>query len=57
MRWSTIVLRTQIPSDQERNIFQKRWHLVRFQILTAGIMKFRVLWDVAPCSLVEWTGV
>jgi hypothetical protein len=26
---------------------------VRFQILTAASMKFRVVWDVAPCSHVE----
>jgi hypothetical protein len=25
--------------------------VVRFQVLTASIMKFRVFWDVAPCSL------
>jgi hypothetical protein len=27
--------------------------LVRFQVLTATSMKMAVLWDVAPCSLVE----
>jgi hypothetical protein len=27
--------------------------MVRFQVLTADIMKITVLWDVAPCSLVE----
>jgi len=26
---------------------------VRFQVLTAASMKFRVFWDVAPCSHVE----
>jgi hypothetical protein len=26
---------------------------VRFQVPTAAIMKFRVLWDVAPCSHIE----
>jgi hypothetical protein len=28
-------------------------HVVRFQVLTAASMKFRVVWDVAPCSHVE----
>jgi hypothetical protein len=28
---------------------------VRFQALTAASMKFRVFWDVAPCSLVEFS--
>jgi hypothetical protein len=27
-------------------------YYVRFQVLTAASMKFRVFWDVAPCSLV-----
>jgi hypothetical protein len=27
---------------------------VRFQVLTAASMKFRVLWAVAPCSHVEY---
>jgi hypothetical protein len=26
---------------------------VRFQLLTAASMKFRVFWDVAPCSQVD----
>jgi hypothetical protein len=26
---------------------------VRFQVLTAASMKFRIFWDVAPCSHVE----
>jgi hypothetical protein len=26
---------------------------VRFQVLTAASMKFRVFWDVAPCNHVE----
>jgi hypothetical protein len=26
---------------------------MRFQVLTAANMKFRVIWDVAPCSHVE----
>jgi hypothetical protein len=26
---------------------------VRFQVLTAASMKFRVFWDLAPCSHVE----
>jgi hypothetical protein len=26
---------------------------MRFQVLTAASMKFRVFWDVVPCSLVE----
>jgi hypothetical protein len=26
---------------------------MRFQVLTAAYMKFRLFWDVAPCSLVE----
>jgi hypothetical protein len=26
---------------------------VKFQVLTAASMKFRVAWDVAPCSHVE----
>jgi hypothetical protein len=26
---------------------------VRFQVLKAASMKFRVFWDVAPCSHVE----
>jgi hypothetical protein len=28
-------------------------HCLRFQVLTAASMKFRVFWDVAPCSHVE----
>jgi hypothetical protein len=27
--------------------------VLRFQVLTAASMKFRVFWDVAPCSHVE----
>jgi hypothetical protein len=27
--------------------------VVTFQVLTASSMKFRVFWDVAPCSQVE----
>jgi hypothetical protein len=30
-----------------------RLNYVRFQVLTAASMKFRVLWDVAPYSHVE----
>jgi hypothetical protein len=26
---------------------------MRFQVLTAASMKFRVFWDVAPCSHIE----
>jgi len=26
---------------------------VRFQVLTASSMMFRVFWDVAPCSHIE----
>jgi hypothetical protein len=26
---------------------------VRFQVLTAASVKFRVFWDVAPCSHIE----
>jgi hypothetical protein len=26
-------------------------YCVRFQVLTAVSMKFRVVWDLAPCSL------
>jgi hypothetical protein len=28
-------------------------HFVRFQVLTAASMKFRVFWHIAPCSQVE----
>jgi hypothetical protein len=28
-------------------------YFVRFQVLTAANMKFRIFWDVAPCSHVE----
>jgi hypothetical protein len=36
------------------NLTLKRTVLfVRFQVLTATSVKFRVFWDVAPCSLVE----
>jgi hypothetical protein len=28
-------------------------HFVRFQVLMAVSMKFRVFWDVAPCSHFE----
>jgi hypothetical protein len=27
-------------------------YLVRFQVLTAASMKFRVFWNVAPCGLI-----
>jgi hypothetical protein len=27
--------------------------IVRFQVLTAASMKFRVLWDVLPCSQID----
>jgi hypothetical protein len=30
---------------------------VRFKVFTAASMKFRVFWDVAPCSHVETTDV
>jgi hypothetical protein len=33
-------------------IFQSIFVCVRFKVLTAAIMKFRVFWDVSPCSLV-----
>jgi hypothetical protein len=33
--------------------FQRMKALVRFQVLTAVSMKFRVFWDVVPCSYVE----
>jgi hypothetical protein len=32
------------------------FNFVRFQVLTAASMKFRVFWDVAPCSLIEVCG-
>jgi hypothetical protein len=32
---------------------QTKVNLVIFQVLTATNMKMAVLWDVAPCSLVE----
>jgi hypothetical protein len=28
----------------------KEMNAIRFQLLTAASMKFRVFWDVAPCS-------
>jgi hypothetical protein len=30
--------------------------VVRFQVLTAASMKFRVFWDVASCSHVDFDG-
>jgi hypothetical protein len=30
-----------------------RGDTVRFEVLTATIMKMAVFWDVAPCSLVD----
>jgi hypothetical protein len=27
-----------------------KWNVVRFQVLTAASVKFRVFWDVLPCS-------
>jgi hypothetical protein len=30
---------------------------VRFEVLTAAIMKVAVFWVVAPCSLLEFTDV
>jgi hypothetical protein len=30
---------------------------VRFQVLTAANVKFRVFWAVAPCSYMKWTDV
>jgi hypothetical protein len=29
---------------------------VRFQVLTAASMNFRVFWDVAPCSQIDVDG-
>jgi hypothetical protein len=34
-------------------IAQYKQNCVRFQVLTAASMEFRVVWDVAPCSHVE----
>jgi hypothetical protein len=38
---------------QARYTPQKLNLLVSFQVLTAASMKFRVFWDIAPCSHVE----
>jgi hypothetical protein len=40
-----------IFSKNLRNIFPS----ARFQVLTAASMKMAVIWDVAPCSLIEVT--
>jgi hypothetical protein len=51
--------------NKQQRIAHKRWsgpafnkiYIVRFQVLTATSMKFRVFWDVAPCSHVKLTDV
>jgi hypothetical protein len=49
-------------TSQERNclrngqVFIPRWgqgFVVRFQVLTAASMEFRMFWDVLPCSQVD----
>jgi hypothetical protein len=51
--------------NKQQRIAHKRWsgpafnkiYIVRFQVLTAASMKFRLFWDVAPCSHVKLTDV
>jgi hypothetical protein len=34
-------------------LFHSHTNQIKFQVLTAASMKFRVFWDVASCSLIE----
>jgi hypothetical protein len=34
-------------------IFRSSCYFMRFQVLTAANVKFKVLWNVAPCSHIE----
>jgi hypothetical protein len=40
-------------TGEKRRIRRETYRGERFQVLTAASVKFRVFWDVAPCSHVE----
>jgi hypothetical protein len=42
-----------IGSDIARGTHRQTVWYLRFQVLTAASMKFRVFWDVLPCSEVD----
>jgi hypothetical protein len=57
-RWSKSVVPTWVPRHPKVSPFYLRgaakfYKTVRFQVLTAANMKFRVFCDVAPCTNVE----
>jgi hypothetical protein len=44
---------TFLAAIRKHGLFLKHNRCVRFQVLTAASVKFRVFWDVALCSYVE----
>jgi hypothetical protein len=52
-KWRRIVWTEKQQRRESETIRINTLKLVTFQVLTAASMRFRVLWDVAPCSYVE----
>jgi hypothetical protein len=52
-RYKCQVSKIHSPNNHLLPVHVRTCAAVRFQVLTAGSMKFRILWDVLPCSQVD----